>query len=91
MFRQIKQKLPSLPYPCGTQFTVEKSDFEWFATTARNCFCTWYKALQTLHENSFPKTILENLTGELNVTNIKQFEINLLCRQRVSRLNDNVA
>ena len=59
----------------ATQFTVEKSDFEWFAATNRNCFCT---AASNCTKFNSGKTILENLCGELYATNTKQFEINLL-------------
>ena len=39
----------------STQFTVEKSDFEWFATIDRNCFCS---ANSTLARNFTKKTAL---------------------------------
>ena len=51
----------------ATQFTVEKSDFEWFAMIDRNCFCsTTSNFAQSFTQK---KTLLESLTGELNASN----------------------
>ena len=48
------------------QFTVEKS-----SDSQRLIEMVFVVQLQTLHEIPHRKTVLENLTGELNATNIK--------------------
>ena len=48
----------------ATQFTVEKSNsVQGFAMIDKNCFLV---QLQTLHDISHRKTVLETLTRELN-------------------------
>ena len=62
----------------ATQFTIKRLDLERFATTDGNCVCSTTSTGQTLREISLSeKTLLENLFSELDITNIKQFEINL--------------
>ena len=64
----FKRNSVEFPRFLPLNFTVKKSDFEWFASTDRNYFLV---QLQTLHEIYIGKTILEHFTGELDAAFIK--------------------